>query len=212
MAKRSKTQQAKASAKRAAKRAAAEESLNNVAEVSVNTDEASKKAEPKKSETKPVEKKKAEKAKPKKQHFVFLKEVKQELKRVTWPSRKDVIQWSGVVVAALLFFGIFVALLDNFVVTPSLIAVSSIEVDGVDPEDTSDSSSTDETTTSGDTSEDSAATVEGDGQTYSIDDIQNLTSDGSTTDSSSTSSESTETPATTEGDSSDAENTSEGSN
>lgn len=212
MAKRSKTQQAKASAKRAAKRAAAEESLNNVAEVSENSDEASKKAEPKKSETKPVEKKKAEKAKPKKQHFVFLKEVKQELKRVTWPSRKDVIQWSGVVVAALLFFGIFVALLDNFVVTPSLVAVSSIEVDGVDPEDTSDSSSTDGTTTSGDTSADSAATSEGDGQTYSLDDIQNMTSDGSTTDSSATTSESTETPATTEGDSSNAENTSEGGN
>lgn len=211
MAKRSKTQQAKASAKRAAKRAAAEESLNNVAEVSENIDEAVKKAEPKKSETKPVEKKKAEKAKPKKQHFAFLKEVKQELKRVTWPSRKDVIQWSGVVVAALLFFGIFVALLDNLVVTPSLVAVSSIEVDGVDPEDTSDSS-TDDTTASGDTSADSGATAEGDGQTYSLDDIQNMTSDGSTTDSSAASTESTETPATTEGDSSNEENTSEGSN
>lgn len=210
MAKRSKTQQAKASAKRAAKRAAAEESLNNVAEVSENADEASKKVEPKKTETKPAEKKKAEKAKPKKQHFVFLKEVKQELKRVTWPSRKDVIQWSGVVVAALLFFGIFVALLDNFVVTPSLVAVSSIEVDGVDPEDTTDSST--DATTSGDSSASTDATTSGDGQTYSLDDIQNMTSDGSTTDSSSAGSESTETPATTEGDSSNAENTSEGSN
>lgn len=210
MAKRSKTQQAKASAKRAAKRAAAEESLNNVAEVSENKDEVVKKAEPKKSETKPAEKKKAEKAKPKKQHFVFLKEVKQELKRVTWPSRKDVIQWSGVVVAALLFFGIFVALLDNLVVTPSLVAVSSIEIDGVSPEDTS-STSTDGTT-SDDSSASTDATTSGDGQTYSLDDIQNMTSDGSTTDSSAASTESTETPATTEGDSSNAENTSEGSN
>lgn len=212
MAKRSKTQQAKASAKRAAKRVAAEENANNVADVSENKDEVVKKAEPKKSETKPVGKKKAEKAKPKKQHFVFLKEVKQELKRVTWPSRKDVIQWSGVVVAALLFFGIFVALLDNFVVTPSLVAVSSIEVDGVAPEDTS-STSTDSSTTSGDSSADSGATSEGDGQTYSLDDIQNMTGDGSSSDSSAESgSESTENNGTAEGESSNAENTSEGGN
>lgn len=201
MAKRSKTQQAKASAKRAAKRAAAEDSLKNVAEISDNKGDVVKKTEPKKSETKPVEKKKAEKANPKKQHFVFLKEVKQELKRVTWPSRKDVIQWSGVVVAALLFFGIFVALLDNLVVTPSLVAVSSIEVDGVSPEDTSSDDST------------NSSTEGGDGQTYSLDDIQNMTGDNSSTDSSTEDNGgSADSNSDADGESSNAENTSEGGN
>lgn len=203
MAKRSKTQQAKASAKRAAKRAAAEDSLKNVAEISDNKGDVVKKTEPKKSETKPVDKKKTEKAKskPKKQHFVFLKEVKQELKRVTWPSRKDVIQWSGVVVAALLFFGIFVALLDNLVVTPSLVAVSSIEVDGVSPEDTS----SDDSTNSSDEG--------GDGQTYSLDDIQNMTGDDSSTDSSAEDNGgSADSNSDADSESSNADNTSEGGN
>ena len=40
-------------------------------------------------------------------------------RRVTWPTRTDVLRWSGVVVVALLFFGIFVALLDNVIITES---------------------------------------------------------------------------------------------
>lgn len=66
------------------------------------------------------------KAKPKKQRFKFFKDVKAELKRVTWPSRTDVLRWSGVVVGALLFFGIFVAILDNVIVTPALVALSGL--------------------------------------------------------------------------------------
>ena len=66
--------------------------------------------------------------KPKKKRFQFLREVKGELKRVTWPSKKDVGQWTAVVVAALVFFGAYVAILDNLVITPSLIGVSSIEM------------------------------------------------------------------------------------
>ena len=67
-----------------------------------------------------------EKAKPKKQRFKFLKEVRSELKRVTWPTRNEVLRWTGVVVGALLFFGIFVAVLDNLIVTPIVVGISSI--------------------------------------------------------------------------------------
>ena len=69
--------------------------------------------------------KKAEK-KAKKVRFKFLKEVKAELKRVTWPSRSDVLRWTGVVVIALIFFGLFVGLLDNVIITPLLVLISGI--------------------------------------------------------------------------------------
>ena len=108
MAKKSKTQRAQA-AELEAKGVSAEEI------------EAQKKAEAAKQEKKAVEK-----AKPKKQRFKFLKEVRSELKRVTWPTRNEVLRWTGVVVGALLFFGIFVAVLDNLIVTPLVVGISSI--------------------------------------------------------------------------------------
>ena len=73
--------------------------------------------------------KKAEKkveSKPKKRRFGFLKDVRAEMKRVTWPTKKDVLRWSVVVVAALLFFGVYVALLDNVIITPVLVGISSL--------------------------------------------------------------------------------------
>ena len=73
--------------------------------------------------------KKAEKkveGKPKKRRFGFLKDVRAEMKRVTWPTKKDVLRWSVVVVAALLFFGVYVALLDNVIITPVLVGISSL--------------------------------------------------------------------------------------
>ena len=48
------------------------------------------------------------------------------MKRVTWPTRTDVLRWSGVVVVALLFFGVFVAVLDNAIITPLLVLISGI--------------------------------------------------------------------------------------
>lgn len=48
------------------------------------------------------------------------------MRRVTWPTRKDVIQWSGVVVAALIFFGLFCVVLDDGVITPILFAISNL--------------------------------------------------------------------------------------
>lgn len=59
--------------------------------------------------------------------FAFMRECASELRRVTWPTRSETLKWSAVVIAALAFFGVFVMLLDNFVVTPLLYAVSGLQ-------------------------------------------------------------------------------------
>lgn len=131
MAKKSKTQKAKASAARAQKKAQAQQDVPEIKKTTSEEVEEPKGVEKKKQKTEaPAEKKQATKAvekKPeKKQRFKFLREVRAELKRVTWPSRQDVLRWSGVVVAALLFFGIYVAVLDNLIVGPLLVAISGL--------------------------------------------------------------------------------------
>ncbi len=140
MAQKSKTQRAKASAARQARKEqkAAEEAAA-LAKAAEPVEEQPKKKglkaliKPKSDESKNVqqaqqkqEKKKVEKAPAKKSRFQFLKDVRSELKRVTWPSRQDVMRWSLVVVAALVFFGVFVAVLDNIVITPILVFVSGL--------------------------------------------------------------------------------------
>ena len=131
MAKKSKTQRAKASAARQARKAQAAEREAQAAEVAVQESAPEKKglfkAKTKPAEDKPAKKAEEKKAaKPKKQRFKFLREVKAEMKRVTWPSRSEVIRWTGVVVAALVFFGVFVAVLDNLIITPLMVALSGI--------------------------------------------------------------------------------------
>ncbi len=140
MAQKSKTQRAKASAARAARKQARElESEKEQAStlVASETPDASKKTKTslfkKSDEQKPAQaassapqKQKKEAKKPKKERFVFLKEVRSELKRVTWPTKQEVLRWSLVVVAALLFFGVYVAFLDNAIVTPLLVLISSL--------------------------------------------------------------------------------------
>ena len=132
MAKKSKTQKAKASAARQQRKAERELEAQNPQATQAVADEPEKKglfkksadAAPASSDSgKPA--KKAEE-KPKKKRFQFLRDVKAEMKRVTWPTRTDVLRWSGVVVVALLFFGIFVAILDNAIITPLLVLVSGI--------------------------------------------------------------------------------------
>ena len=142
MAKKSKTQRAKASAARQARKAerelqpeetTAEEAKPAVEEkpkkpfLKKAADDGSDKNPAKKeaAETAKKAEKKAD-SKPKKKRFKFFHDVKGELKRVTWPTRTDVLRWSGVVVAALLFFGVFVALLDNAIITPLLVLISGI--------------------------------------------------------------------------------------
>ena len=122
MAKKSKTQRAKASAARQARKAQVAEL--EAKGISVAEVEAKKAEELKQQQAKKAEEQK--KAKPKKQRFKFFKEVKAELKRVTWPTRPEVLRWTGVVVAALVFFGVFVAVLDNLIVTPLMVGLSGI--------------------------------------------------------------------------------------
>lgn len=139
MAQKSKTQRAKASAARQARKEqkAADEAAA-LAKAAEPVEEKPKRKglkaliKPKEDESKNTQQvqqkqqKKAEKAPAKKSRFQFLKDVRSELKRVTWPSRQDVLRWSLVVVAALLFFGVYVALLDNAIITPLLIGISGL--------------------------------------------------------------------------------------
>ena len=131
MAKKSKTQRAKASAARQARKAQAAEREANAVEATVEEAAPEKKglfkSKAKSADAKTVKKAEEKKAaKPKKQRFKFLREVKAEMKRVTWPSRSEVLRWTGVVVAALVFFGVFVAVLDNLIITPLMVALSGI--------------------------------------------------------------------------------------
>ncbi len=125
MAKKSKTQRAKASANRAAKKERAEqlEATPVVEEEPKKRFALGKKSSENNESQKPAKK---AAAKPKKKRFGFLSDVRSELRRVTWPSKQDVLQWSGVVIVALLFFGVFVLVLDTWVVTPILLAISSL--------------------------------------------------------------------------------------
>ena len=134
MAHKSKTQRAKASAAKANKRdreereALAAENAEATAEEVVEEPKKSlfrKKEDTASAKQQPAAAKKEEK-KPKKTRFQFFKDVKAEMKRVTWPTRTDVIRWSGVVVGALVFFGVYVAILDNVIVTPALVALSGL--------------------------------------------------------------------------------------
>ena len=43
----------------------------------------------------------------------YLKDVRTELRRVIWPSRKDVVNSSVVVIVTLIFFVIFTFVIDN---------------------------------------------------------------------------------------------------
>ena len=138
MAKKSKTQRAKASAARSArkeaKKAEAAAAELKAAQGEVAEEEAPKKklfgkaSKPEGSAQSNKQVKAAEKKpeKPKKKRFQFFKDVKAEMKRVTWPTRQDVLRWSVVVVAALLFFGVYVAVLDNGIITPILFLISGL--------------------------------------------------------------------------------------
>lgn len=61
------------------------------------------------------------------QLITFLKDVHSELKRVSWPSKKDVLRWTGVVIVALLFFGILTLVLDQ-VITFVLVKIASLNI------------------------------------------------------------------------------------
>ncbi len=137
MAQKSKTQRAKASAARAARKEArkvADEALESQPNAEAAVEETPKKRVfgflKKKSEDGSKGAVKSEKkdnapAKKKKKNG-FLSNVRSEMKRVTWPTKQEVLRWSVVVVCALLFFGVCVAVLDNFIITPVLVGISGL--------------------------------------------------------------------------------------
>lgn len=139
MAKKSKTQRAKASANRAAKKAAREAEattpvveeapkkgiLSKIPFLNKDSQDNQKAEQTKKTESSSSKKSSSSKAS-KSSRFGFLRDVRSEMHRVTWPTKRDVLQWSGVVVAALIFFGVFVVVLDDGIVTPILLAISSL--------------------------------------------------------------------------------------
>ena len=138
MAHKSKTQRAKAAVTKANRRERQErdEVAAEVAAAAKAEEMANKTPEEIKREQKAAEKaavaaakaeaKAKEAEKPKKKHFQFFRDVRAEMKRVTWPTRQDVLQWSGVVVAALIFFGVYVFILDSGIIVPVLRALAGL--------------------------------------------------------------------------------------
>jgi len=132
MAKKSKTQRAKASAARQQRKSDRENGVLVEASSEPAVEEKPKHKITdilKKSDDEKLKADKKAQEKSKKKRFQFLHDVKAEMKRVTWPTRTDVIRWSGVVVGALLFFGVFVFILDN-IFPQLLILIDSINQTG----------------------------------------------------------------------------------
>lgn len=138
MAKKSKTQRAKASARRAAKKEARKQALQTEQTEKPAEQETSKKSSSlskrksnqasKASQTKAASqsKKKEKEQKQPGRISTFFSGVRTEMKRVTWPSRSAILRWSGVVAGTLIFFSLFVFVIDNWIATPILLAISSI--------------------------------------------------------------------------------------
>ena len=58
----------------------------------------------------------------------FLSEVKSELKKVTWPGRREVLNTTMVVIVAVFFFGIYLSLIDYVVGTSRLALYDAIGI------------------------------------------------------------------------------------
>ncbi len=57
----------------------------------------------------------------------YCKEVKGEMQRVVWPTRPELINASVIVIGALIFFGVYIAIIDNIIIIP-LDAIASLGV------------------------------------------------------------------------------------
>ena len=69
------------------------------------------------------EKKKGKDGKPAKpnifQRFIiYCKDVKSELQRVVWPTKRELVNASLIVIGAIIFFGVLIAIIDNIIVIP----------------------------------------------------------------------------------------------
>ena len=59
--------------------------------------------------------------------FNYCKEVKVDMKRVVWPTRPELVNASLIVVGALVFFGVGIAIIDNIIIIP-LDAIATLGV------------------------------------------------------------------------------------
>ena len=57
----------------------------------------------------------------------YCKEVKGEMQRVVWPTRSELVNASLIVVGALVFFGVGIAIIDNIIIIP-LDAIATLGV------------------------------------------------------------------------------------
>lgn len=57
----------------------------------------------------------------------YCKEVKGEMQRVVWPTRPELVNASLIVVGALVFFGVGIAIIDNIIIIP-LDAIATLGV------------------------------------------------------------------------------------
>lgn len=57
----------------------------------------------------------------------YCKEVKGEMQRVVWPTRPELVNASLIVVGALVFFGVGIAIIDNIIIIP-LDAIATLRV------------------------------------------------------------------------------------
>ena len=55
----------------------------------------------------------------------YLKNVKSELRRVVWPTKNEVINYSVVVVATLIFFGVLIYIVDTLII-PIFVAFAGL--------------------------------------------------------------------------------------
>lgn len=82
---------------------------------------ASKKNSGAETDTKAVKKQDKSKTKNKKPGIVsraktYFKGVKSEIKRVTWPTKQELVKYTGAVLGMLVFFGILIAIVDAAIV------------------------------------------------------------------------------------------------
>lgn len=57
----------------------------------------------------------------------WCKEVRGEMQRVVWPTRSELVNASFIVIGALVFFGVFIAIIDNVILLP-LTGIASLGV------------------------------------------------------------------------------------
>ena len=59
----------------------------------------------------------------------YAKGISAEMKRVTWPSKREVLVWGLIVTAVIALFALLMFVMDNFIATPIMYAISGASAD-----------------------------------------------------------------------------------